>query len=102
MIPLFLHNTGCMAGVMGECWGLVGQKSGIVKNRLVSPLLFEHQMAEQRRFWDQIWGGKARPEQSLLDRTSVFPKEKLRFCVFQATIALSSCKTRRKVALQSI
>ena len=69
---ILLHNTGCMASVMGKSWGLVVQRSGIGKIRWVSPLLFWAPGAEQRRFWSPIRGGKAKTSQPLLDRTSVF------------------------------
>ena len=76
-----------MASVMGESCGSVVQKSGIVKTRWVSPLLFEHQMAEQRRLFDQTWGGKAKTLQRILDRTSVFHSENNGFWCLSVQLA---------------
>ena len=75
MIPLILHNTGGMASMKAECWGLVGQKTGICKIHLVSPLLFWAPGAEQRRFWSPIKGSKARTSQSDLRVSSVFQRK---------------------------
>ena len=51
-----------MASVMGICGGLVGPESGNVKNRWVSPLLFEGSRGPRGRQDRQQSAGKCRPK----------------------------------------